>query len=161
LLVFSGLGALLSDRYAARRDRALVALFAALAALAVAFHALGPGFFDAWIGAPVAPRIALAIAALAPVGLCLGAFLPLGIRSVAAVTPYRREYVAWAWAVNAFCSVVASVLATILAMSFGFRALLFLALAIYAVGILALRGWPEPAAREAAGAAPEAGTGRA
>ena len=57
----------------------------------------------------------------------------------------RREAVAWAWAVNGFCSVVASVLATILAMSFGFHAVLGLAAVIYAVGVAALLRIPDPA----------------
>jgi hypothetical protein len=46
--------------------------------------------------------------------------------------------------VNGFCSVVASVLATILAMSFGFHAVLALAAAIYAVGVAALLRIPAP-----------------
>jgi MFS family permease len=83
-------------------------------------------------------RIALALAALAPLGLCLGAFMPLGLRTVAALTPHRVEYVAWAWAVNGFFSVVSSILATVLAMTYGFNAVLVLALCTYAVAVLAL-----------------------
>jgi hypothetical protein len=51
---------------------------------------------------------------------------------------HPREYVAWAWAVNGFFSVIGSVLATIFAMSIGFHALLFLAIAVYAVGAFAI-----------------------
>lgn len=54
--------------------------------------------------------------------------MPLGLRSVAALTPHADEYVAWAWAVNGFCSVVASVLATLLSMTFGFRVVMLLTL---------------------------------
>ena len=39
----------------------------------------------------------------------------------ARVTERTREYVAWAWAVNGFFSVIASILATILSMIVGFR----------------------------------------
>jgi hypothetical protein len=42
--------------------------------------------------------------------------------------------------VNGFASVVGAVLSTILAMTFGFRIVLFLALVAYAVAIVALRG---------------------
>jgi hypothetical protein len=48
--------------------------------------------------------------------------------------------VAWGWAVNGFASVVGAVLSTILAMTFGFRVVLFLALVAYAVATVVLRG---------------------
>jgi hypothetical protein len=72
--------------------------------------------------------------------------MPIGLATFAAATEREREAVAWAWAVNGFCSVVASVLATILAMSFGFHAVLALAAAVYAVGVLALLRIPAPVA---------------
>ena len=67
---------------------------------------------------------------------------------MAGTTPHAREYVAWAWAVNGFCSVVSSVLATILSMSFGFRAVMLLAVVLYAVGVAAMLRIP-PAASSA------------
>jgi hypothetical protein len=53
-------------------------------------------------------------------------------------------YIAWAWAVNGFCSVVASVLATLLAMSFGFKVVLALSAAAYLIGSLAMLRVPAP-----------------
>ncbi len=44
---------------------------------------------------------------------------------------------AWSWAVNGFFSVIGSVLTTILSMSFGFRAVQFAALLVYAVAVAA------------------------
>ena len=77
---------------------------------------------------------------LAPLGICLGAFMPLGLGAVSRLTEFSRQYVAWGWAVNGFASVVGAVLTTILAMTFGFRVVLFLAIAAYVVAVLALRG---------------------
>jgi hypothetical protein len=50
--------------------------------------------------------VGVAVASIAPLGLALGAFLPLGIRRVArACAPERRsETVAWCWAVNGLSS---------------------------------------------------------
>jgi spermidine synthase/MFS family permease len=142
LLVFSGIGSLLSGRYAEHRNRALLTLLAGLVALTL-FYQFGIGWLvDLFIGAPLALRALLALACLAPLGLCLGAFMPLGLASVAALTPHREQYVAWAWAVNGFFSVVSSVLATMLSMTFGFRWVLFLALVIYGVGVAALTRIP-------------------
>jgi hypothetical protein len=49
-----------------------------------------------------------------------------------------REYVAWAWAVNGFFSVISSVLSTILAMVIGFDAIMATALGLYVLAVLAL-----------------------
>jgi hypothetical protein len=139
LLAASALGSLLAPRFARRgRTHALLGLLAALAALTVLYRfGLSPLVADL-VGLPLAARIALTLAFLAPLGLCLGAFMPIGLAAFAGTTEHEREAVAWAWAVNGFCSVVASVLATILAMSFGFHAVLALAACVYAVGVAAL-----------------------
>lgn len=139
ILVFSGIGSYLSGRYAATRNRALCLLLLVVAALAITYDRLIPVMVDTVIGAPLAARIVLTIALLAPLGLCLGAFMPIGLGTVAKLSPeHREEYIAWGWAVNGFFSVTSTVLATILSMTFGFRFVLFLAVAIYAVGIAAL-----------------------
>lgn len=145
LLVSTGLGSLASDRLLARRDRATATVGGVLVLL-VAGYLFGLGVVtERAAAAPFTARVVIAAAVLAPLGLCLGIFMPLGLRSVAATTPHGEEYVAWAWAVNGFFSVMASVLATLLSMSFGFRVVMVLALAIYGVAIAALRRIPAPA----------------
>src|SRR5205823_4541097 len=57
---------------------------------------------------------------------------------------HREEYVAWGWAVNGFFSVVSSVLSTVVAMAFGFNAVIVTALALYLIGIAALARIPAP-----------------
>jgi hypothetical protein len=52
--------------------------------------------------------------------------------------------------VNGFASVIGAVLTTILAMTIGFSAVLLLALAVYAVAVVALRGLLRPAVADAA-----------
>ena len=87
----------------------------------------------ALIGQPLGLRIALAVGVLAPLGLVLGAFMPLGRLTVARSTEYTTEYVAWGWAVNGVFSVIGSILATIVSMAFGLRDLLWLAALAYVV----------------------------
>ncbi|HEY6557020.1 MAG TPA: hypothetical protein VI072_07090 [Polyangiaceae bacterium] len=142
LLVFSGIGSLLSSRYSAERNRALYAVLAVLCVVVIASQAALPRLIDAFVGSALPLRVAVALLVLAPVGLCLGAFMPIGLRSVASSTPHAREYVAWAWAVNGFFSVIASILATILAMVFGFRVLMLVALGIYVLGVVSFARLP-------------------
>jgi hypothetical protein len=143
LLASSALGSLLAPRWARRRTRSLLWLLAALGSLTLLYRFALTPLVGALVGLPLFARIALALAFLAPLGLCLGAFMPIGLATVAAASERPREYVAWAWAVNGFCSVVASVLATILSMGFGFHFVLALAAAVYAAGALALLRIPQ------------------
>ncbi|MBM3672168.1 MAG: hypothetical protein FJW86_08330 [Actinobacteria bacterium] len=140
ILVFTGVGALLTERYKDRVERAIPILLAVITALTVFYlFALTP-LTEGVLGAPLAVRVLLAFFVLAPLGICLGAFMPLGIGAVARLAPeHTREYVAWGWAVNGFASVIGSVLTTILAMTFGFNAVLVIALAVYMVALRALR----------------------
>ena len=137
LLVFTGIGALWSNRLAPRARVVVPMVFLVLCAL-TAFYELGlDGLKDGLLSEGLAVRVMLVIAVLAPLGLCLGMFMPLGLGIVSGLSNHPDEYVAWSWAVNGFFSVIGSVLTTILAMSFGFRLVQLVALGIYAIAVLA------------------------
>jgi hypothetical protein len=138
LLLSSGAGSALGDRAILSGPRAPFILLGALGVLVLAHQYALPPVVSALMALPLLLRGVITVLLIAPVGVCLGAFLPLGLRMVASLGPHPREYVAWAWAVNGFFSVIGSVLATIFAMSIGFHALLFLAVAVYAVGAFAI-----------------------
>ncbi len=115
LLLFSGLGSLLSRRAPLRL---VLILLPAL----VGGYALGlPALFEATLAAPMGGRLVIAVAALAPLGLLMGMPFPKGLALLERRTP---AIVAWAWGVNGAISVVASILAALLALSFGFSAVL-------------------------------------
>ena len=137
ILLFTGVGAFFSARLEPRRI--IPYLLVAIIALTLFFQFALPEITDALLGWPLAARIALVFVVLAPLGVCLGMFMPLGLGAVAHLTEYSREYVAWGWAVNGFSSVIGSVLSTILAMIFGFRGVLFFALIAYVIALGALR----------------------
>ncbi len=136
ILVFTGLGALLSKRFADRRWL-MPALLAVLAVITI-FYELGlDGLTESLLGQSLGVRVIVALAVLAPLGLCLGMFMPLGLGLAARLSPHADEYIAWSWAINGFFSVIGSVLTTILSMSFGFSAVQLLAFGIYVVAALA------------------------
>jgi hypothetical protein len=135
ILVFTGAGAYLTVRVKSRPQRVIPGLIAAITALTV-FYLFGlTPLTNALLSWPLAARVVVALAVVAPLGLCLGMFMPLGIGAVARLTEHPREYVAWGWAVNGFASVVGTVLSTILAMAFGFNVVLLVALVFYLVAI--------------------------
>lgn len=140
LLLFSGAGSLLAETYFARSRWSLAWVLGALVFVLLAYRFGAPVVTVVFAGDSLATRIPIAIALVAPLGLCLGAFLPGGLVRVAAASAHPREYVAWSWAVNGFFSVAGSVGSTILAMTIGYDLLMLTALAIYAVGVAAMMG---------------------
>jgi hypothetical protein len=158
LLVFTGLGALLSSRGAPRRM-----LTAALAAVAVMTAAAAFGLqplLRALIDLPFALRVAVSVALLAPAGIAMGMAMPIGLRRLQALAPTG---VPWAWAVNGLTSVLASALAVAIAITAGFTIATLASCACYVAAFVhAARGrWPAssasgsaPAADPAAAAAP-------
>ena len=141
LLVFTGIGALLSARAADQRRMLLGALGAACALILVAAFAL-PDLLRALIGLPFGVRVVLSVVMLAPFGLLLGTAMPAGLTRLAGSHPGA---VPWAWGVNGVTSVLASVLAVVVAITFGFTAVTLLALLCYLVALLhaARASWPE------------------
>jgi hypothetical protein len=71
-----------------------------------------------------AARTGIAVASLLPLGLCMGVPFAAGLRYVEQRVPGITP---WIWAINGSASVVSSVLAAILALSWGYRAVLALA----------------------------------
>ncbi|MFH1278287.1 MAG: hypothetical protein ABIK65_07905 [Candidatus Eisenbacteria bacterium] len=145
LLIGSGVGSLVSQRLSGRW---LVLPPILLVAGVPAFAMILQGLFDGTLGASFAARVAIAVALLLPLAFVMGIPFPAGVR---ALGEERKGMVPWVWGVNGATSVMASVLATLLAIGFGFRAVLFLGAAAYAVAFLSflvIRREASPVVRE-------------
>jgi hypothetical protein len=147
LLLFSGIGSALSSR---------IPIWLALGVLCVllfSFPALLPAIFNRTLGTSLPMRIGLSILILAPLGLCMGMPLPAGIHWIGKQTDQGGSgnipLIPWVWAVNGTASVVAAVLAALLALTFG-HGLVFLAGACCYLGswiMAVVMGHLRPAAR--------------
>lgn len=137
LLLSLGLGSLWSARLQPTR-RVLTTAAVAVAALGIYYLVGLPRTTSALLDLPLAARIVVAFTVLLPLGLCLGVFMPLGVRTIATDLDIDRVHVAWAWALNGFAAVVGSTSATMLAMTYGFDTVLVLALLLYGVAIATL-----------------------
>ncbi len=135
LLFFAGLGSLVSEGWFRAAPGRAAWLPAGLALFVGAFLFAWPALFAALVGLPLAARIALAVAILAPLGLLLGVPFAYGIRRLRETAP---EIVPWAWAVNGCTSVVGSIATVILSMTLGFAATLAIAAGIYALAFASL-----------------------
>jgi hypothetical protein len=133
LLASLGLGAALSPRWIGKEARALACAVGTLTFLSVVYLYGLPPLQAATLGAPLWVRIAICVPVLAPLGVTLGVFLPLGMRRAGEI---HRDLVPWAWAVNGSASVTATVLGIVLAMTYGFARVWMLAVAVYAAGTM-------------------------
>jgi hypothetical protein len=138
-LVFAGLGSgaapALDARLADRRIGALALALALIVVLATLYILALPPLFAALVGLPDLARIALALALIAPLAFFMGMPFPLALARLRASAP---DLVPWAWAINGCASVLAAILATLLAMTFGTRTVVFTAAALYLIAGLAL-----------------------
>ncbi len=142
LLIFTGLGSLFSAQYDGYRNRAVLSLLGLIVVMTLLYQfALGP-VVERCIGFGLPVRIALAVLFMAPLGFSLGAFMPLGIGTIAVASGGSKEFIAWGWAVNGFFSVISSVLTTLLSMTIGFQQVQLAAVVIYAIGVFALTRIP-------------------
>ena len=122
LLLFSGVGSLLSHRLSLRWVLILLPLL-------IGGYALGlPLFFRAALAAPLGIRLFVAVGALAPPGLLMGMPFPKGLALLEQRSP---ALIPWAWGVNGAFSVVASIGAALLALSWGFSTVLIAGGACY------------------------------
>ena len=129
LLVASGVGSFLGERI---RATGVVWLLGPMVLLYALFLRQLPSLLLGW---PLAWRVMASFPLLAPIGVLMGFPFPAGIRRLGRAAP---EAIPWAWAVNGCASVVSSILATMLAVSFGFSWALYLAAALYALAAATL-----------------------
>lgn len=136
MLMWSGLGALLSSRWQQWFRRPLpAAIGCGLVALAVTWLFLPDAPRGVWLVASGGLRNALAFGALAPVGLFLGMPMPLGLRELCSEDG-GQVTAAWTW--NAIAAVVATVGATLLAVNGGFTAVAWTGAAAYLATLVLL-----------------------
>ena len=70
---------------------------------------------------------------IAPLAFFLGMPFPLGLTSLSKHAP---EWVPWAWGINGCASVISAILATLIAIHFGFSSVILIATGLYLVVIL-------------------------
>lgn len=138
ILLSTGVGALVSERWHGTPRRMLAVLAVAVVALGLFYGLLAPSLESVMQSWPLLVKAATVALLCAPLGFCLGMFMPLAITLVARDPSHSREYVAWGWAINGFFSVIGSTLTTMVSMTFGFRAVLVASVALYLIVIVLL-----------------------
>lgn len=139
-LVFAGLGSRYSGRATASGGtsfaRRVAWPIAGIAVLASLYLIVLAAVFRQLMPLPDGFKIMISIGLIAPLAFAMGMPFPLGLARVAGRT---RLLVPWAWGVNACASVVAAIVATLLAIHVGFGAVVLVAVFLYALAAAAYR----------------------
>jgi hypothetical protein len=129
LLLFSGLGSMTCPRLPLLKTLVLLSVVILL------YPLLLPHLFQLLLGQGFALRLLTSVVSLAPLGFLMGIPFPGGIALLDRLAP---DLIPWAWGINGCLSVLASILSTMLAISFGFSWVLVGASLAYAGGAVVI-----------------------
>lgn len=139
-LMFAGVGSIVSRRWRASPRRVMTVAAAAVVVISLAYVFGLSGWlsltqrFGVWV------RFVVVAATIAPLAAAMGHMFPTALRTISGTS---AALVPWAWAVNGFASVSATVAAPLLAMEIGFARLTLAAVACYALAAGLARLLPE------------------
>ena len=138
-LVFAGLGGAYSKQLSSKRgdigavrSAVFFILFLSLFYL-FAFDTL----FEQLIALPDVIKMAVTIALISPLAFAMGIPFPVGLAYLGKESP---SLIPWAWGINGCASVISAILATLIAIDFGFVVVTLLALVFYLLAFIVFPG---------------------
>lgn len=136
VLIAAGLGSYFSSLIKVRPLGKIQLAVIALILLAVFQVFVIPKLFSEFISVSFPARVLLAVVFILPAGFFMGIPFPTALSWT---SQHHPEFVPWAWGINGYATVIGSVLAVILALYFGFQAVLWISVGIYLIAYIAIR----------------------
>ena len=136
LLVFSGIGSLCSTRLFPETKRIFFAT-CLIIFLTVLYILFMDTVFSFFITLPIGLKIVLTLIMIAPLGFFMGIPFPCAMNFLKQADHFS---LAWAWGINGFFSVISILIATLLAIIYGFKAVMIVAMLCYGLaGLLSYK----------------------
>jgi len=135
ILIFSGVGSYIARVFRKRPGRGLALIITALLVATVAEMLLLKYAMPHLMGLSLPMRWLVTAAGLLPLGILMGMPFPTGLRLVERMDESIRP---WAWGVNAFATVIGSMLCVLVSIHAGFTTALAAAMGIYVIGGLGM-----------------------
>jgi len=132
-LAFSAIGSRFSTRFAGRKRYGITLPVVGIGTISAVYITCLKGFFLPFIAFPDPAKIAISLGLIAPLAFFMGMPFPLGLKRTGEKEPHLLP---WAWGINGCASVISSILATVLAVSWGFSLVGYLAILLYALAYL-------------------------
>jgi hypothetical protein len=130
-LLSAGAGSYFSTQLSGRSEEsALMLPMAAIAFLGIGYSLGFESLAGFLLKTGSLSRYLLSIVLIAPLGFFMGMPFPMALAKISQTAP---ALIPWAWGINGCASVISAILATLIAMQFGFTVLIFLAVVLYGV----------------------------
>jgi len=138
MLVFSGLGSLVSERILPRMRIAMPPIFLAIGGLLIGYALFLDHALDAIGALPYGVRLVLAFAFIAPPAFLMGFPMPTAMTTLGRLG--KDHMFIWAWGVNGCFSVIGAAAAPVIATNFGLGAVIEIAGCAYLLALPAFFG---------------------
>ena len=138
IIIFSGVGSICNKQLQLHcsSQRLLLGSIMSLFFLGLIYSFFLDTFFSQMTVYPIALKIILSFLLIAPLAFTMGMPFPLALSRIASSS---STYIPWAWGINGCASVISAVLASLLAIHFGFTLLIHFALALYLLALLTFK----------------------
>jgi len=133
VLISSGIGSYSSERIISYSKKNLYIIASVLSILILIYAFFINQIFGYFLGNTIFIKFLILFLLLSIPGYFMGIFFPFGITFTQRIS---SVLIPWAWAVNGSASVLGSILAVIIALSFGFNSVLIIASFLYIVSSL-------------------------
>jgi hypothetical protein len=134
ILLFTGLG----SRFGSSKMSLSTSLLLLLGLLSLNILFL-PGILHKTLGLPLLIRVGISLIIISPLGFLMGVPFPGGLRWLRGKTGTMSISSEWlipyVWAINGACSVISSILASLISLSFGFTVTFALGMVFYALSL--------------------------
>jgi len=137
MLVISGIGALVAERYQGSKRRLIAYAAIGIAATMIFYLVFLPGILDTLLGLPLVVKMLLAIVFIAPSAFFLGMPFPTGL---ATLSKNRNGLIPWAWGMNGALSVTGTLQARLVSISSGFSTVLIIVIVLYLLAYIVFSG---------------------
>jgi hypothetical protein len=130
-LLAAGAGSYFSEKLSHSDEKSVIMLPVAVISLLGISYSLGFEYLAGFLlKTGYLNRYLFSILLIAPLGFYMGMPFPMALARLSQTIP---ALIPWAWGINGCASVISAILATLIAMQFGFTVLIFLAIALYCV----------------------------
>jgi len=133
ILASSGVGSLLSLRLESLQRPVILPI---LSCVMLIYSLIQAVLFKAVMPFHLSIKIPIIFISIIPIGVLMGIPFPMGIRLLGG---HRASLIPLAWAINAFFSVIAPVITIMIAITIGFKGVLWLASGAYIIAWVSLR----------------------
>ena len=129
-LVYSGIGSLIAGNVSPIKSRYIFWSVLAIGLVGIIFITADRWLHDVLAGLPLSLRMLSCSLLIAPLAIPMGIPFPSGLSALATG---RGSLIPWAWSINGFFSVIGSSATVLIAISWGFKSIILIAVLLYII----------------------------